>query len=329
MSERPAADARLREEALDPARSFIVQAPAGAGKTGLLIQRYLRLLATVRRPEEILAITFTRKAAGEMKRRVLDALHAAGSAIAPEAGANERRTHELAAAALAHDAGRGWRLLENTARLRIQTIDSFNASLTRQMPVLARLGWQPGLVDDAGDLFHEAAVRTLAMLDRNQPGADAIAHLLAHLDGDQGKAVGLIAGMLARRDQWLGRDWEGRLERGAIEAAFVLERARLMDRARSLFPADALPRLAALVAYATGEMRRMGIDSPVLACEGLAALPAADEGGCRAWTGLAAFLLRTDGEWRKALTKANGFPSKKDGGRDNAKDEYAALVDGL
>ncbi len=118
MTECRIADHDERERALDPARSFIVQAPAGSGKTGLLIQRYLRLLTTVSAPEEVLAITFTRKAAGEMRARVLEALHRArnGASVLQE---HDRTMLNLARAALQHAEGQGWDLLENASRLRI------------------------------------------------------------------------------------------------------------------------------------------------------------------------------------------------------------------
>src|SRR5436190_21064958 len=66
--------ARFYATACDPQRSVVVEACAGAGKTWMLVSRIVRALLEGAQPHEILAITFTRKAAGEMRERLNDGL---------------------------------------------------------------------------------------------------------------------------------------------------------------------------------------------------------------------------------------------------------------
>ena len=120
-------DEAARQRALDLA-SFIVEAPAGAGKTELLTQRYLRLLATVEHPEEVLALTFTNKAATEMRDRILRSLETAASGVLP-VEPHKQLTFRLASQALARDAERAWGLLDHPGRLRITTLDALCAAL--------------------------------------------------------------------------------------------------------------------------------------------------------------------------------------------------------
>ena len=307
------ADAAEREAALDPTRSFIVQAPAGSGKTGLLIQRYLRLLATVSKPEEILSITFTRKAAAEMRRRVLQALDRARDPSAPEP-ANDRRTWLLAREALDRDAAEGWGLLRNAARLRIQTIDSLSASLGRQMPVVSGLGTTPAIVEDARALYREASQSTLEHLAAGGGYGDAVAALLAHLDGDWSVLRALLETMLARRDQWLPRvngfaaDGEAR---AALEEAFRGERTKVLRRALATLPRAEAEELAALARYAAANLLPDKPQPAIAQLADLRAIPSADEEGAQAWAGLAALLLTSEGELRKTVNKNIGFPADK------------------
>jgi ATP-dependent exoDNAse (exonuclease V) beta subunit len=265
---REVADARQRSRALDPRTSFIVQAPAGSGKTELLIQRFLALLALVERPEEIAAITFTIKAAAEMRRRVFEALAQARTQPRP-AEAHAARTWDLALAALARNDACGWGLEENAARLRIQTIDALCASLTRQMPVVSRFGAQPETIEDASELYAEAARNTLALVEREkEPIADDVARLLEHVDNHAVQAQDLLATMLAQRDHWL-RTLGGVENRAALEAALAHVRHAAVARADAAFPR--LP--------------------------GAKPLPARDDVG--AWEALAGALLTKEGQWRK------------------------------
>jgi ATP-dependent exoDNAse (exonuclease V) beta subunit len=228
-------DSAERERALDPGRSYIVQAPAGSGKTELLIQRYLALLGRVERPEEIAAITFTIKAAAQMRLRVFAALAAARDEPRPDAP-HEARTWDLARAALGRNDALGWKLEESAERLRVQTIDALCASLTRQMPVLSQFGGQPEVIEDASALFGEAARNLLARLDEDaSPVAGHVARLLTHLDNDAARAQDLIATMLAQRDHWI-RTLRKPSDRASLEAALDEVRRAAVDGARALWP---------------------------------------------------------------------------------------------
>jgi ATP-dependent exoDNAse (exonuclease V) beta subunit len=276
-------DREARERALDPAHSFVVQAPAGSGKTELLIQRYLALLATVDAPEEIVAITFTRKAAAEMRHRVLAAL----------AGASPRqdaRTVGLARAARARDAERGWALAANPARLRVQTIDALCAGLTRQLPLVSRLGAAPAIVERAEHRYREAARAAIARVESREEVADSVACLLAHLDNDAARLEDLLVDMLARRDQWIRHG--PRLDRELLEAALANLRNEALARALNLLAPTARAELAAVAGRAFGN---------------LGGEPFADD--LEGWTRLADLLLIRDDGWRKRPGPQQGFPS--------------------
>lgn len=198
-------DAAERARALQAHESFLVQAPAGSGKTELLVLRYLALLPSVEEPEQVLAITFTRKATAEMRVRVLQALLSAAHTEDAATNDHEREVRRLAAAALAHAEARGWQLTEQPQRLNIQTIDSLALSIAYQTPLLSRLGGQLTPTEETMPLYALAAERTLAQLGNatDTELADALADILKLRDANIQDCESLIAGMLARRDQWL------------------------------------------------------------------------------------------------------------------------------
>ncbi len=161
-------DHAQRERALCVTGSFMVHAPAGSGKTDLLVKRYVALLATVKDPEEIVAITFTKKAAFEMKERVLKTLEGRNSSILP-------------------------------ARLRILTIDALCAKLARSMPLMSELGDLPNITKDPMLLYQKAARALL----QDEPWSDALWVLARHMQNRLALLEELFAQMLSTREQWL------------------------------------------------------------------------------------------------------------------------------
>jgi ATP-dependent helicase/nuclease subunit A len=309
----PAAVDRLKEDEIARDRalnvaSFIVEAPAGAGKTELLTQRYLRLLAVVENPEEVLALTFTNKAATEMRDRILGSLERAASGEIPEQP-HKRLTFALAKNVLAHDRARVWGLLGHPGRLRITTLDALCASLARQMPYLSRFGAQPGVSEDAEAHYATAARRTLEMVESGGADADVVAAALAFMDNNAGRLERLLVNMLGRRDQWLHH--ATRIENGEMKAEVEAGFAALIER--DLAQIDALldarwqSLLMPLARFAAGNVPETL--EPLL--DWFTPLTAAIEDMPR-WQALANLLLTGTGTLRKALNKNIGFPADKE-----------------
>lgn len=299
------ADQAARARALDVGHSFIVQAPAGSGKTGLLTQRYLALLARVEHPEEIVAITFTRKAAAEMRLRIVDALRAAEG---PEPAEDfKRQTWKLARAALDQDQQQGWNVRENPLRLRVRTIDSLSQFIGRQLPVQSGFGEVPGVVEDASFLYRAAAEHVLAELESDAGISDALSTLLRALDNQVDKLAGLIAAMLSRRDQWLHHvhNHGNRAETQEVLAG-VIERhlLQLAEVCGPLFSG----RLPPLLRFAAGNLPD---DDPMAVFRECTALPGRTANELAAWRAIGAMFLTQKGEWRKGVNKSQGFPADK------------------
>lgn len=309
-------DAHERATAIDPTGSFCVSAPAGSGKTELLIQRYLALLARVARPEQVLAITFTRKAAAEMRERVVEALQAARRGD-PCPSLHQRTTRELAARALAADADGDWHLVRDIARLNIKTIDSFCGGLTRQMPVLSEFGGQARLLDDASELYAEAVLALFERVDSEHPVAADLAALMLHFDNNWERLQDLLVSLLARRDQW----------RGYVGVHHQPEEseAYLLGAVQGLVQGELAALSQVLAPYAASLLELQQFAAHNLGSECPQQFPGSDPGEVGAWRSVRDLLLTRDGGWRKSITKTIGFPADK-GEPQERKEQLKAVI---
>jgi len=317
-------DQSARARTLETSESFLVQAPAGSGKTELLTRRLLKLLAEVDEPEQILAITFTLAATAEMRERVLTALQKAR---------DSKETDEelqLARRALEADARRGWNLLQQPERLNIQTIDAVCLMIAHETPLLSRLGGSLSPTDRPQPLYTLAARRTLARLGGDEPLSSALGALLQLRGTSLPDCQKLIAEMLDKRDQWgrvlpLGQatlDWPA--VRALLEAPLRRTHEQAFQKAQVLFAGHTglAQELVEVLSHACGNIDP---DADLMSLKHVSDIRQLTEKG--QWDCLCDFLLTQKGEWRANVPTKIGYPTGKEGTAPRAR--YKALLAGL
>jgi ATP-dependent helicase/nuclease subunit A len=174
------ADESARRFAVDPSRNVVLEASAGTGKTTVLVQRYINLLKAGIDPSNILAITFTRKAAAEMRDRIIKELRAA-------------------AALSEFDRARWLALRDRLGEISISTIDAFCLSLLREFPLEADLDPGFDLADETElpRLVEESLDRSMRIFAALVDSDEDVALVLAQLGATRARAG--LAALLQRR----------------------------------------------------------------------------------------------------------------------------------
>jgi ATP-dependent helicase/nuclease subunit A len=323
------ADAHVRRRVLDPEQSFLVEAPAGSGKTDLLTARFLGLLATVERPEQVLAITFTLAAVAEMRDRVLGALENADKEDTPR-NDHELLLQKLAKEVLAHANKKEWQLLEMPARLNIKTVDALALEIASQLPLLSQLGPSLEPIEDAISLYRLAAIRTMRVLEARNPAArlsgsppsyeelegEAAWQLLQHRDNNLPRCAQLLAEMLGNRDQWsrhfpLDQDelTEQNLDaelRPELERQLQSSIQQTIDENVAVWQGLEIADRDKLIELANHAGNCEDADDLIRGLR-LEKMPGSGQHELRHWIALAELLLTKEQKWRKKFTKDHGF----------------------
>lgn len=284
-------DQTQRRLALDPTQSFIVRAPAGSGKTELLIQRFLVMLARVQHPEHVLALTFTRKAASEMRNRVLSALLKATQENQPQDPLQKQRWL-LAKKVLQQNDHYHWNLLENPNQLSIQTIDSLCLRFVQNMPITSGIGTQPRISEHPDRLYRASVHNLFNDLETNQTWTPSLIHLLTHLDMNYQKAEALLITMLKRREQWLEIICKP-TTRIYLESGLKAVRHDLLSCLKCTITEEQRQQLTQLIQYAQNPSQDNAMD---------------DETDF--WSACATLFLTKEKRWRKQWTAREGFHAK-------------------
>lgn len=289
-------DQAARTEALNTNESYIVQAPAGSGKTSLLTQRYLALLAKVNNPEEIVAITFTKKAAAEMQERIFEALELGKSSPPTESYLLE--THRLAQLALKQNKKCQWKIFQNKNRLRILTIDAFCLYLTNRMPLLSKAIPFSELTDQPSELYRLAAEKCIATALNSETYFNHLSVVQDHLGNNPQRLIDLFILMLGKREQWLRHVVQAKdFKREYFEYILETIQNQLIAQINSICTSGIKSLLESTLIY-----QQQFHQTPVITNSWI------DWDSFNFWQSLSNLILNQKGEFRKRFTKKDGFP---------------------
>ena len=205
----PLADRAARLAAVDPRRNVVLEASAGTGKTSVLVTRYLNLLRCGVDPLNVLAITFTRQAAAEMRERIV---------------------HELRQDAVRSRAGEArWReLRDRLGEIGVSTIDAFCLALLREFPLEADLDPDFAIADETEipHVVRQAVERTVAAASAAAGRDPNVAMLLAQLGPWRARQA--VTELVRRRSASAAA--LGRVARGAPRAPSAADACRAAVR---------------------------------------------------------------------------------------------------
>jgi len=304
----PLPDEEIRNRALDIQRSFHLEAPAGSGKTWLLTARYLRILAEVDHPHEILALTFTNKAAGEMRQRVREFLFRAAEGESP------RYSHEKTLLEAAVRAGQRQPIHRLAAPdgLRIMTFHGFCHHLVQRAPLEASIppGSRVMPDEEQHQLRRQVADTTIDQVLRrstHDPLRQALENRLLRLNNTWLALRDELADLLQKRDllddllSLMGanpqKDQLEEILRGRLEQllALRLEKCRLALESTSLGK-----RWRTFISHLKQHGAEAGSHLPE-------ALPPGHPSNLTIWQEIARTLTTAEGKPRKRLGPAAGF----------------------
>ena len=308
-------DQKQRDQALNIESSFIVQAPAGSGKTELITQRYLKLLGSAQEPENILVMTFTNRAVDELKLRIVTALSYAK--MDPPKEPHKLTTYKLALQVLKQSKKRDWGLLRNPSRLKVITIDSLSNLIVSKFPSLDQLIPPRTIVDsyEYDFIYRQAAENTLLLINDDEYKS-SISSVLLYLDNHVDRFYRLIEEMLAKREQWLPRLFiDGALDISLLEG---ISQTLITDHLESLQGA-AQNALGDNFFSLLKVSKREDISQ-------ISKLPRSSIEDLKSWRAIAEILITKSSEdWRKKIDVKIGFPAEM----KKEKDQLRRLIDGL